>query len=44
MYEDFEVFDDLEERFFEIEEDCTSVIARFVDEHLDEFGEVVSSS
>ncbi len=44
MYEEFEVFDDLEERFFEIEEECTALIARYVDEHLEEFGEVVSSS
>lgn len=44
MYEEFEVFDDLEERFFEIEESCTEAIARYVDEHLEEFGEVVSSS
>lgn len=44
MYEDFEVFDEMEERFFEIEEECTATIARYVDEHLEEFGEVVSSS
>jgi len=44
MYEEFEVFDDLEERFFEIEEACTATLARYVDEHLEEFGEVVSSS
>ncbi|HET9570008.1 MAG TPA: DMP19 family protein [Bacteroidales bacterium] len=44
MYEEFEVFDEIEERFFEIEEECTQSIARFVDEHLDEFGEIVSSS
>jgi hypothetical protein len=40
MYEQYEVFDDLEERFFEIEESCTNVIAKYVDEHLEEFGEV----
>jgi hypothetical protein len=44
MYEDFEVFDELEERFFEIEEECTETIARYVDEHLEAFGEVVTSS
>lgn len=44
MYEEFEVFDDLEERFFEIEEECTATIARYVDEHLEAFGEVVSFS
>lgn len=42
MYEQFEAFDELEERFFEIEEDTTSIIAIYVDEHLDEFAEIVS--
>jgi len=42
MYEQFEDFDNLEERFFEIEEECTSVIAHYVDEHLNDFGEVLS--
>jgi len=40
MYEEFEVFDELEERFFEIEEVCTEAIARYVDEHLEAFGEI----
>lgn len=42
MYEQYEAFDDLEERFFEIEEECTSIIAHFVDEHIEDFGEIVS--
>jgi len=42
MYEQFEDFDNLEERFFEIEEECTSIIIHYVDEHLSDFGEVIS--
>ncbi|MCK9311158.1 MAG: DMP19 family protein [Bacteroidales bacterium] len=42
MYEQFDDFDNLEERFFEIEEECTSIIAHYIDEHLDDFGEVLS--
>jgi len=42
MYEQYEGFDELEERFFEIEEDCTSIIAYYVDEHLSDFAEIVS--
>src|SRR5665647_2005967 len=34
MYVDFEVFDDLEEMYFEMEERQTSLIAAYVDEHL----------
>lgn len=41
MYEQYEVFDELEERFFEIEEECTSIIAYYVDEHLEDFAEVI---
>lgn len=37
MYEQYEAFDALEERFFEIEEACTNTIARYVDEHLADF-------
>jgi len=42
MYEQYEAFDDLEERFFEIEEDCTSIIAIYVDNHIEDFAEVAS--
>lgn len=41
MYVDFEVFDELEERYFEIEEQQTALIAAYVDEHIEEFGEIV---
>lgn len=41
MYVDFEQFDDLEEHFFDIEKTQTAVIARYVDEHIEEFGKVI---
>jgi hypothetical protein len=42
MYVDFEVFDDLEELYFEIEERQTAIIAAYVDEHIADFAEIVS--
>jgi len=41
MYVDFEVFDDLEELYFEMEERQTSLIAAYVDEHIADFAEIV---
>lgn len=41
MYVDFEVFDDLEEHYFDIEEQQTSLIAAYVDEHIADFAEIV---
>jgi len=41
LYVDFEVFDELEEQYFEIEEEQTAIIASYVDEHIAEFAEVV---
>ncbi len=41
MYVDFEVFDELEEKFFLIEEETTEAIAHYVDENLSLFAEVV---
>ena len=41
MYEDYEEFDDLEEKFMEMEEYVTAKLAEYVDEHLDLFAEVV---
>ena len=41
LYVDFEVFDDLEELYFEIEEKQTSIIAAHVDENVSEFAEIV---
>ena len=41
MYEQYEAFDDLEEKFMDMEELVTAQIAEYVDEHLDEFAEIV---
>jgi hypothetical protein len=40
MYVDFEVFDELEERYFDIEEQQTALIAAYVDEHIGDFAEI----
>ena len=41
MYEQYEVFDPLEETYLEEEEAITAAIAHYVDEHLELFAEVV---
>lgn len=41
MYVDFEQFDELEEKYFYIEEGEITLIAQYVDEHLDDFAEIV---
>lgn len=41
MYEQFEQFDELEEKFMEIEEEETAVIAHYVDEHIEDFAEII---
>jgi hypothetical protein len=41
MYVDFEVFDDLEELYFDIEEQQTALIAAYVDNHIEDFAEIV---
>lgn len=41
MYVDFEVFDELEETYFEIEEEQTAIIAAYVDENIFDFAEIV---
>lgn len=40
-YEQFEEFDDLEEEFMEMEEFVTATLAAYVDEHIEDFGEIV---
>lgn len=40
LYVDFEVFDDLEEIYFDIEEQQTALIAAYVDEHIADFAEI----
>ena len=37
MYEQYEVFDDLEDRFLENEEEWTAQVAQYVDGHLEQF-------
>jgi hypothetical protein len=41
MYEQFEVFDDLEEAYFEMEEQVTAQVAAYVDGHLERFAKIV---
>ncbi len=40
MYEQYEAFDDLEDEFMENEEEITEQIARYVDEHVEDFAEI----
>jgi len=42
LYVDFEVFDELEERYFDIEEEQTALIAAYVDEHIADFVEIIN--
>jgi hypothetical protein len=42
LYVDFEVFDDLEEIYFDIEEEQTAIIAQYVDEHINDFAEITA--
>ena len=41
MYEQYEVFDELEDEFLETEEGVTTLIAGYVDEHLEQFAKIV---
>lgn len=41
MYEEYEAFDELEEEFGEMEEEVTTLIAHYVDDHLELFATVV---
>lgn len=40
-YEQYEAFDDIEERFMEMEEFVTATLAEYVDEHISYFAEIV---
>lgn len=40
MYVDFEVFDELEEQYFDMEEQQTALIAAYVDDHISDFAEI----
>lgn len=41
MYEQYEAFDDLEEKFMDMEEEVTATIAHYVDEHITLFADEV---
>ena len=40
MYVDFEVFDELEEQYFDMEEQQTALLAAYVDDHIEDFAEI----
>lgn len=40
MYEQYEAFDDLEEEFLNSEEEISSTIAEYIDNHLEEFANI----
>lgn len=42
MYENYEAFDDIEDAFIGQEEEFTAQVAHYVDEHLDNFVEVIN--
>lgn len=41
MYVDFEQFDELEEKYFYIEEEEIAIVAQYVDENIEDFAEVI---
>lgn len=41
MYEEYEAFDELEEQYFEMEEEVTALVASYVDDHLEMFAKIV---
>ena len=41
LFERFECFDDCDDEFIEMEEEVTETLAVYVDEHLDDFAEIV---
>ena len=41
MYEQYEAFDDLEDKFLEKEEQFTALVAQYVDDHLEQFATIV---
>lgn len=42
LYVEFEQFDDLEELYFDIEEQQTALIAAYVDDHIADFAEIMA--
>ena len=41
MYEQYEAFDDLEDKFLEKEEQFTALVAQYVDDHLAQFAAII---
>lgn len=41
LFEQYPEFDDLDDEFIEMEEDVTETVARYVDEHIEEFAEII---
>lgn len=41
MYEPYEAFDDLEEEYFEMEEQVTALVASYLDDHLELFAKII---
>lgn len=44
LFEQYPEFDDLDDEFIEMEEDVTELVARYVDEHLDQFATIQKTS
>lgn len=42
MFEEFEVFDEIEEQYYKIEKKQTTIIAQYVDENRDLFAEIIN--
>ena len=42
MFEEFEVFDEIEEQFFKIEKEQTAIIAQYVDKNRELFAEIIN--
>lgn len=42
MFEAYPEFDDLDDKFVEMEEEVTEMLARYVDEHLEQFAVIVN--
>lgn len=41
LFEQYPEFDELDDEFVECEEEITELVARYVDEHIDQFAEIV---
>ena len=41
LFEQYPQFDDLDDEFVEMEEEVTEIVARYVDEHLEAFAEII---